>query len=910
MELPFGPEILAGFAAEVGGYLPRIRRLLAPDLEEAGLMPALEEAHRALHSIKGAGAMLGLADLAAEAEEGESLLEAVLSGRASFGAAERERLGETLEALAAAFPAAESEAAPAGSPSTEPAFERVGLELESDDLWDTFKEESTEHLERAAALLRQLATAEKPDREVLQRIRRSIHTVKGAAAMVGAAAVASLSHRMEDLLDRLYDGDQDLDPEAAALLSETNDALEDLVRRPGPSESAATEELLASFEERYSRALPVAAPALSARAAALAEESAEAATGARAAGERLRVPVAGLDELVRLVSELVVARSVFERRYQELGRQVAEVKLTSGRLRGIAARLETDYEVSALRAGGSGSFRLPGAWMSSPRAADFDELELDRYTEFHQLSRALTEASSDLTTLGGELGGSVGDFEASLTRLRRLTGELQDRLFGIRMVPLASLSARLQRTVRVTARERAKLAELVIEGEGVGLDKQILDVLADPLLHLVRNAVDHGLEAPGLRRALGKPEQGRISIVARQQGSEVVLEIADDGAGLDLEAIRAVAAQRGLAPGGYGEGATWAEAAQWIFLPGFSTATSVDEVSGRGVGLDVVRSTVESLRGSVRVESTPQLGTRFILRLPVQLAVLKVLLVEVGSQRLALPLPAVDRVLRFEPSALEQADGEPVMRVGEDTLPLLSLGEALGFESHGSRLAERAPALVLRSGGSRLVAVVSRLGDAQEVVVKSLGSLLPRVPGFLGATLLGDGSVVLIADPDRLFAAPEAAAESRPGAAKARALTVMVVDDSLSVRKVLSSLLAAQGWKPIAARDGMEALEILASLTAAPDALLVDIEMPRLDGYELLTTLRSQSAYRALPVVMLTSRAGQKHRDRAFELGASDYLVKPYHPEVLVDTLARLTERASRRRQEAPGSDPTPANSN
>jgi chemosensory pili system protein ChpA (sensor histidine kinase/response regulator) len=605
------------------------------------------------------------------------------------------------------------------------------------------------------------------------------------------------------------------------------------------------------------------------------------------------VPLARLEELVRLVSELVVHRGTFEQHFGDLTREVGELDLSVERLRRLAGRLETEYEVAAL-SGGRSALRWAAAGGGAlPATEAFDPLELDRYTEFHLLSRELTETGADIATLGGELGGTLGDFDGYLGRLARLTSEAQDKLMRLRMVPLASLASRLHRAVRVTAAQQGKAADLTVEGGAVELDKTVLEEMADPLLHLLRNAVDHGIEPPALRRALGKPERGAIAVKAFHEGTQVVIRISDDGAGIEPEVVRRAAVEGGYLSEAEAAAKGPDEVLSLVFLPGFSTAGRVSEVSGRGIGLDVVHSTVARLKGSLALASTPGQGTALTIRLPMTLAILRVLMVEAAGQTFAVPLPAVAQILRLSRQEIEQVGQEPVVRVGGRVVPLLRLAHALRLPEVVGEEPERVPALVLSLGERQVALAVDRLVEAREVVVKPLGSHLRQVTGVTGATLLGDGSVVLIVNPSELAeraadALPEALprAHHRPAAA---ALDLLIVDDSLSVRRVLANLMRSAGWNAIPARDGVEALEILQRAARAPDAILLDLEMPRMDGYELAATLKAQDAFRHIPIVVVTSRAGDKHRARALSLGVDEYLVKPYQDETLLAIVRRLT---------------------
>ncbi len=954
---PIDPELLAGFVDEAKSYLPQIAAGIEAARRQAAARPgqvlaghgSLGEAHRLAHSIKGAASMVGLPALGEMAGRLEERLETLENG-------ESEVTGE----LAAALLAAVSEIATyldgvSTAPSAVAPGPALSLAEVSPELAESFLDEAQDHLaavaDALAALRREPAAAHRAGGP-LAEIRRSVHTLKGTSALVGATGVSRLAHRMEDLLDLLVDGEETIAAGDLDLLYATADALADLV--VGGSETqAGTAELYARYRDRLGEG-PAELPFLGERpddagapgdgvglAALGAGEPVQIAPGGRAPLRMtpirvppIRVSWDRLEELVRLVSELVVNRSTFEQYFGNLSREVGELDLSVARLRRIAGRLETGYEAAAL--GGRKPFLGGGrvwrggqplgaaagalAWPAGganggavaagfANGADFDELELDRYTELHLITRELTETGSDIAALGGELSGTIVDFDGYLARLSRLTSEVQDGLLRLRMVPLGTLAARLERAVRVTAQAQGKTAELVLEGAGVELDKAVLEEIADPLLHLMRNAVDHGIEPPALRRAAGKPDRGRVRLSATHEGTQVVLTVEDDGAGLDAEAIREVAMTREYL--GAEDVARLAddELAEMLFLPGFSTAGRVSEVSGRGVGLDVVKTTVERMKGSVALASRPGEGTTVSIRLPVSLAILKVLMVEAGGRRYAVPLAVVTQILRAGRRDLESVGQESVLRAGDEVLPVVHLAEALGWpeaagwqDGAGDDGGALLPVLVIRLGGRKYALVVDSLLEAREVVVKGLGPHLKRVPGLTGATLMGDGSVVLILAPAELVERKaRGAVRARPAALQprwrgARALEVMIVDDSLSVRRVLSGLLRGAGFHPTTARDGLEALELLQHASQPPDVILLDIEMPRMDGYELVATLKGQPALAGIPVVMLTSRAGDKHRQRAFDLGVADYVVKPFQDEGLLATVRRLGA-ASRRGQ-------------
>jgi chemosensory pili system protein ChpA (sensor histidine kinase/response regulator) len=466
------------------------------------------------------------------------------------------------------------------------------------------------------------------------------------------------------------------------------------------------------------------------------------------------------------------------------------------------------------------------------------------------------------------------------------------------MVPLASMATRLQRAVRVTARQRGKEVDIYLEGEEVPFDKSMLEEMNEALLHLLRNAVDHGIEAPEVRRNSNKPQQGTIHLRAFREGTQIVIQISDDGAGLDPQRLRAKAIQNGILSEEEAEQRRDDQLYPLIFAPGFSTASEVSEVSGRGVGMDIVHTTVSRLKGRITVDSTLGEGTTFMVRLPLTLALARVLLVKAHGQIFALPLADVIQVVNLDPKAIEYLGDTQVIRLDGSVLPIVPLGEKLGLPNLSDQTENRVPVVVAQASDKYVVFVVDELLGGREVVVKTLGTHLRHVHGITGSTLMGDGSIVLILNVSELVHEKK----RRPSRKSANRLTqasraneafeILVVDDSFSVRRVVANLVKSAGWQPILAKNGLEALDIVQRARRLPDLILLDVEMPQMDGYELTSTLRAQDAYQQLPIVMLTSRAGEKHRRKAFEVGATEYLVKPYQDVTLVELVRRLVVQA------------------
>ena len=832
------------------------------------------------------------------------------------------------------------------------------------ELLEVFNEEADDHL---TSLYRSLEEIEKDhaSRELVQELRRAAHTLKGAAGAVGLRTITQIAHRMEDLLDRLYDEEIQPSPAQIKLIYQTTDTLQDLAKGTFDREKirhsvaglyVQYDQQLQANEENEPAADVAEKPAVitparkidispnrkrgdvSSHALRAGEEHSH--QGNKPAGEpprtaaappaetvhqgpALRVPLERIDEVSRLVGEMIINRSSLEQRMNVFHNFVEELEISLERLRKIAQELETHYEVEAL--GGRwdrgktgtdfGKLSKADRWkpirpaapslrVSKNRLEEFDELEFDRYTEFHLLARSLSEVTNDVGTVGNELNNLTGEFDALLTRQSRLAREAQDRLTRVRMVPLATIADRVKRTVRTVADQTGKNIQLTLEGEHVELDKNAIEELVEPLMHLLRNAADHGIESPEERAELGKTEEANISIRAFPQGTQVILEIADDGRGIDAAKIRAKAVELGMLAAEDAESLDEETCRQLLFEPGFSTANELTEVSGRGVGMDIVREKIRKLKGTISMASTVGQGTAFTIRLPMTQAVTRALLVRVEKQIFAVPMQSVVQILRVDPHAVERIAGESVIQVAGETHPLHRMANRLGIPSAAewgaTELSTMLPVVILGTGKSKVGFQIDGIIGARDIVVKTLGTHLVSVKGLLGATLLGDGTVVPILDPIRLVGEKQedvsATAHLRPARtadrpSQNRPLTVFVADDSVSVRRVTTNLIKSVGWIPIDAKDGRDALEVLHGLTGPPDVFLLDIEMPRMDGYELLGFLRSQPAYRHTPVIMVTSRAGEKHRSKALDLGATGYMVKPYQDDALLSLIRELVQQ-------------------
>ena len=610
-------------------------------------------------------------------------------------------------------------------------------------------------------------------------------------------------------------------------------------------------------------------------------------SGARA---MLRVRADIIDRLVNESGEVAITRTQIEGELRALKANLLELTGSVLRLRAQAREIEIQAESqiqSRLMQVGEG-------------AEGFDPLEFDRYTRFQEVARSLAEGVNDVSTIQQSLLKNLDAADGALIAQGRLSREMQQQLFSIRTVPFGSLSERLYRILRGTAKELGKRANLEIRGAQTELDRSVLEKLAGPLEHLLRNAVDHGIESRDVRARTGKSETGEITLTVRQVGNEIAIEIADDGAGLDLARVRAKAVAQGRIDADAQPSDD--QLIKCIFEPGFTTAARVTQVSGRGIGMDVVRAEIAALGGRVQVSTQAGRGTTFLLHLPLTLAVAQAVLVRAGGRLWALPAPMVEQVQHLKADALVNLYVQRRVEWQGMVYPFHYLPRLLGDTEHVPESSRHNAVLLLRSGQNLCAVHVDEMVGNQEVVVKNTGPQLARVSGIAGATVLGNGEILLIINPVQL-AQRTAVPEFDPGAERVApevprmAVTqagrplVMIVDDSLTVRRITSRLLNREGFDVLTAKDGVEALELLDG--EMPDVILLDIEMPRMDGFEFTRTLKGDPSKARIPIVMITSRTAEKHRNRAKELGVDLYLGKPFQEDELLRNLREMLALAA-----------------
>jgi chemosensory pili system protein ChpA (sensor histidine kinase/response regulator) len=596
--------------------------------------------------------------------------------------------------------------------------------------------------------------------------------------------------------------------------------------------------------------------------------------------ELARVDADLLDSLLNGAGEVSIHRSRLEQQLSSVDSNLAELARVVQRLRDQLRNLEIETEAQILHR------------VEDERRRDgFDPLEMDRYSTLQQYSRALAESASDVASLQGLLETQTREAQNLLMQQARIVTDLQNGLMRTRMVPFQRHVPRLTRVVRQVALETGKRVDLVVSGATGELDRQVLERMMPPFEHMLRNAVVHGIEAPAARAAAGKGEAGRIEVTLRREGSEVVIVVQDDGAGLNLKAIRDKAIALGMVKPR--QALSDADAMQLILEPGFSTATAVTQSAGRGVGMDVVVNEVKRLGGALQMDSTAGHGTRFTIRLPFTLAVSQALIVRTGAELYALPLPTVESVVRLTRAEVQRylTDETPTFEYGGQRYRFQHLGVFVGGPPSQLPETEVPVAVILiRAGDSSTALVTDELVGSREIVVKNVGPQVSGIRGIAGATILGDGRIVIILDMGTLVRGdwrsrlqPESAIDRSD-----RRTFALVVDDSITVRRVTQRLLERNGMRVMTAKDGVDALAILED--HLPDVILLDIEMPRMDGYEVAAFVRGDERLKDIPIVMITSRVGEKHRARAIELGVNDYLGKPYQENQLLDAIEPLVE--------------------
>jgi chemosensory pili system protein ChpA (sensor histidine kinase/response regulator) len=828
-----------------------------------------------------------------------------------------------------------SEAEPA-IPEGEPASQaRSEAEEWDEELLGIFLEEGEEILDASEVTLQNWVN-DQDNTELVQQLQRELHTLKGGARMANVTAIGDLSHALESMIIAVVDGRVKVSRYLFDLMQLSHDTLtrmldqvknnqhitpaDDLVQKidklvelkgevdeSSLQPEAEEQEAAASDAQQAEEAVPEEesaeeTPAASSEAgaevidfapqppAAEVQEPAQEETfvdrrkTSRIQHEQIRVRADLLDNLVNYAGEVSIYRSRVEQQVGVSKFNLEELEQTIQRLREQLRQFEIETEAQII-------YRYEREQEESGQLdEDFDPLEMDRFSHMQQLSRSLLETLGDLSSIQGLLEANTRETETLLLQQSRVSSDLQEGLMRTRMVPLSTQLPRLRRIVRATSAEVNKKVDFSALGEEGELDRTMMERMMPPLEHMLRNAIDHGIETPAQRKKAGKDETGKITLSLGRDGSEMVMQLTDDGGGINLEAIRKKATERGLIK--KDSDITDKEVLQFILESGFSTAEKVTQLSGRGVGMDVVNSEIKQLGGTLSIDSEPGKGTRFIVRLPLTLSVNKALLIHVGEDNYAIPLSGVEAVVRADENELREFHTNPLasFEYAGNKYRFMHLGTILGLSTPQlPQPGKKIPILLVRAGDHRVALQVESLMGSREIVVKPVGPQISTVRGISGATILGDGSVALILDVSSVVlmdVAQHGVTEEEEGKAEEGVVTVMVVDDSITVRRVTSRLLERHGMQVITAKDGVDAVAQLQE--HIPDIFLLDVEMPRMDGYELATHIRNNEKTRHLPIIMITSRTGDKHRKRAEDIGVNKYLGKPYQESDLLDNISHL----------------------
>ncbi|HUR40405.1 MAG TPA: Hpt domain-containing protein [Verrucomicrobiae bacterium] len=949
------PEMLSIFITSATEALQSIDGLFDAWERDPHSTPIVDQLARAVHGLKGSANTANFPSMGEVAHHIKQLLDRVSEGRVMRDAALYGRLHNCMDHLHAmleqigrgepadASPALAELEGVAVLSEPPPAVlmdvaavapqapELLAPEGFQADLAQIFTAESAELLESLEKSLTAWQ-ADARNEEALGELQRALHTLKGCARMAGLMAMGTVAHEMESRVDEIAGSAGPVDAAALAALHSHLGQLQRMQDRLERGEAAAVaaetvpetlqsagpepEPTPAPRVEHYIEPEPIALPplidaSLAAESLALIPEAPRNPwdpmlfwrpdDGRDLAGrqrETARVAVEQLDKMLNEAGEMTIFRARLEQHNNALQFQLNEMQQTLERVREHLRALDIETETQIAARGFSA-----GLDAARDKRGDFDPLEMDRFSRMQELSRTLNESVGDLAALRSTMDDQLSEADTLLMQQGRVNTEVQQGLMATLMVPFSRQVQRLQRVVKQTAQEAGKVAEVRFDGIEQELDRNVLERMVAPLEHLLRNSVVHGIEKPDVRRAKGKPETGAIQINLHREGTQLAIEVRDDGKGLDYAAIRKTAIERGvMAPDARLRDQ---EVAMFIFEAGFSTAKEVTQTAGRGVGMDVVAAEVKQLGGTLELSSEVGQGARFLIRLPLTLALSQTLLVGVGNEVYAVPLPSIESIARVPRDKLTdylQDDGPPFTYGGND-YRVRSLAELLETPHYKPPVDSKTlPAVLVRlpeglTGVDRRVAlVVDTLFGNREIVSKAVGPQVSAVQGISGGTILPDGRVVLIVDAPALItnrARRVAVAEVAAGSVVSVPLaderpTIMVVDDSITIRRVTERLLERANYRVVLAKDGLDAMTQLQ--TESPATMLLDIEMPRADGFEVAAFVRNNDRLKTLPIIMITSRSGEKHRERARQIGVNRYLIKPYQEEQLLTEVREMLE--------------------
>ncbi len=806
-----------------------------------------------------------------------------------------------------------------------------------DEILEFFQPEAEEHLQVVSDCLISLEGNNNP--EEINKLFRAIHTVKGSAAQVGLKRLGAIAHRVEDLIGRLRDGEIEPSPAVVDLCLESVDVLkktlhhqwtDEVEMRTGVDSLLGRVAEFAPLEPDDAEAASTAITAAEAsrtketdaatQSAAPAKKAAKPSAGGTSTAKSVRIALARLDRMMNTVGELVINRTRMVGRVAELEKLVETLSFSKERLQGKVGEFQEKYEFNRI----SNNRNAQAPWSPEPTPqmltsaaagdtsfwSEFSELEMDRYDDFNILSRSMAEISADVNEVLSQLQGFIGRVEGDIDEFTKLAHHLQDEITAARMVPIGTLYSRLSRAVRDAANSTGKRVEMDLSGSETELDNNIIQQISDPLVHLVRNSVAHGIEQSADRTAAGKSASGNIMLRAYHRGNHIYIEVEDDGSGINYERVKQSAIERGLVSEETADRLTERDLREMLFHPGFSTAPVKTELAGRGVGLDVVRANLNALNGEIDIQSTSGKGTKFTLKVPLTLIISPALFVRCGTTNFALPLAVVEEIRRLRADEIEDVGGKLLTKVRDVVTEVVRLDNYLGLPPL-EPINGYFRMVVANAGNRKIGLVVEEVLGKDEIVIKNLGEYLRRVKLFPGTTIAPDGSLILLIDLNRMVAtepgerrpiqasasaarifAPGSTAVAR-GSIPSEAIdrveqerVVVVADDSISVRKFVGRMLEKNGYRVKLAADGLEAAELVTQHGC--HLVITDLEMPRMTGYELMVQLRQSPSTRRIPVMVVTSRAGAKHRDRAMKEGATAFLTKPVQEDQLIAAVEQL----------------------
>ncbi len=937
-------ELLDIFKMEATEHLERLDHILKA-LEPKAPIPLEQEVIRIFHTLKGSSLSIGFGEIAEVAAPVEKYTRTLHEQQISISSDIRALLYEARKLIGnllnnqpvkekqqnilldniqkslASYTSQKSRSlektATISTTNIISSSEQDTLPKVTDEFITIFLEEADEILENTQSLLERWIAA--PHNKVfIKELQRELHTLKGGARMVGIAPIGDLSHHLESVLTQIVEGkhqptisflqevlQQSVDELASMLetihnhlplslptkLIQQIDAI--LAKKTivkAPPTSPPLEKQKPVQKEKWT---PIEKQRVDKEVKKEQEVKKEALEPTESTEDKLKVRVTLIDMLTNLAGELSISNAQMQQQQGEFKNHLMEMEQTVIRLRGQLRKLEIETEAQIRSFYSEHLKREP----LEPDNKEFDLLELDRFSNLQQLSRSMTESVSDLSNIQELLKTLLRQGDSQLIQQNRIGTDLQEGIMRTRMIPFGKVSSRLQRMTRLTAKELRKQANLIIKGENIEFEKTVLEHIVAPIEHILRNAVGHGIEDTKVRHQLGKTPVGKITIKIAMEGAELIIKIGDDGAGLNLEMIRQKAEERGLikpkTP------IHEQELMNFILYPSFSTSKTVTQVSGRGVGMDIVQNEIKQLGGSLQIHSKRGEGTTFEIHLPVSLSITQALIVSIGEETMAVPLNYLDAVIHAPcDQVISEEEEQRYCNYMDNSYSVFYLGELLGFNKMTPIDTDWIPTLLIHAADRRIALLVDTIKGIREIALKSVGPQISTLPWIVGATILGDGQIALILDMSAIVQVETISQYTLPEATETEIIqeetipkTIMVVDDSITVRKVTARFLKRQGLEVLTAKDGFDAIAQLQK--QVPDLLLLDVEMPRMDGYELATQVRNNQEWEEIPIIMVTSRTGVKHREKADKIGINRYLGKPYTENELLENINVLLDETT-----------------